>query len=369
MRCRFETPMFVRGIPSGARNSRYIIGKRSGSFDLRELQPGEITKVGSVRRPAQVRPEITYHGARDGSGLFSDATALTGMTFAIDSSIPAIRSRIEMMRDEINRYGKGEIQKTWYPPSVADALLRSNVQGSRAMDEIDPSKDDIQDFDEEQFNRLHDDLMAELTGSYVTCQRRVYVSEPMPFLSVSIEDKAVSLKAQCADATAFLAFPRLDSKGCVRIFGIAEVDAAAQFASELATSESMRLEVLSHEVVLDHPEFFAFDNDAWQSRLLAEKLMSGFNVSVGRMGAVAVATQMPFEGLVLGRALKSALDDPQWMSRLDVMEAAISNVIDRGIGDGMRRYFVDPADRSTSFVLETWTDRVIDLGSSIVPTR
>ncbi|MDW9481121.1 hypothetical protein GOB57_20975 [Sinorhizobium meliloti] len=359
MLCRYETPMVVTGIPEGSRNLRNIIGKRTGRFELREYPSGGIVQAGRLVRPRQVRDDLTYHAAVDGSGLFSDIGALGGSTFSVDSIVPAVDEALKELQLRINNHGKAEIRKLWHPPELAEYTLRYPRPGARQFREIDPERERIENFDDKEFDRRHDALGAKLASSCVTSDGRLYNVEPMPFIAVCLSDKEVLVTAEIGDASDYLA----SSPKCVRLFGITERDAAANFARNLAADG--KLAIGGHPFHFDgvHPEFFAIDGDAWHFRLVAQHLGSRFKSVAAQMGALSVAQDMPFEAMEIARTLLAALDDPLWSAKLDALEAAATAAIDydEAAGSG---YFFNPQSTAQAVVVDMWKDRVVDVGFS-----
>lgn len=350
--------MAVTGIPDGARNARHILGKRTGHFELREFAPGNLVGAGRLVRPQQAHGDKTYYAAVDGSGLFSDLGPLRG-AFLVDSTVPAIDEALKALQFRINNHDKAEIKKLWYPPALAQQMLGYMRPAARQFRDFDPDRERISDSDTAAFDRQHEELGAKLSATCATCDGRVYNVEQMPFIAVSLSDKDVTVAAEIIDVCEYLTY----SPKCVKLFGIAEHDAAMSFARELAAEGNRQIEGHPFEFEGRHPEYFAASADAWQFRVVGHHLATTFKDFVGRMGALSVAKDMPFEVLAIARPLLAALADPLWASKLDMIEEAATAAIDYDDAEGTG-YFVNRQNPAHVAVVELWKDRVVDVGFS-----
>lgn len=358
MLCRYETPMAVTGIPDGARNPRNILGKRSGHFELREFAPGNIVGAGRLVRPQQAPDDKTYYAAVDGSGLFSDQGALSG-AFLVDSTVPVIDEALKALQLRINNHDKAEIKKLWHPPALAQQMLGHMRPAARQFGDLELERERISDFDAGAFDHQHEELGARLATTCATCDGRVYNVEQMPFIDVSLFHDAVLVTAQIVDVSEYLAH----SPKCVKLFGIADYDAAMSFAQELAAEKGRQILGLPFEFEGWRPEYFVLGTDAWQFKVMGHHLATTFTDFVGRMGALSVAKSMPFEVLAIARPLLAALADPLWASKLDAIEEASTAAIDYDDAEGTG-YFVNRQNPAHLAVMELWKDRVVDVGFS-----
>ncbi|MCZ7860680.1 hypothetical protein O9X98_04620 [Agrobacterium salinitolerans] len=358
MLCRYETPMVVTGIPDGARNPRRILGKRSGEFELREFAPGNVVGAGRLVRPSQIHGDKTYFAAVDGSGLFTDLGALRG-AFLVDSTVPAIDEALKALQFQINNHEKSEIRKLWHPPELAAQMLGYMRPAARQFRDLGREQDRISSFDVEAFDRQHEELGAKLAATCATCDGRLYNVEQMPFIAVSMSDKEVTVTAEIVDVCEYLSH----TPKCVKLFGITQYDVAMDFAEELAAEGDLKIGGHPFEFACQRPEYFAPGVSAWDFRVAGHHLAATFKASVGRMGALSVARDIPFEVLAIARSLLSALDDPQWASKLDALEEAATAAIDYDDAEGTG-YFVNRQDPAHVAVVELWKDRVVDVGFS-----
>lgn len=358
MLCRFETPMAVTGTPDGARHPRQILGKRVGQFELREFAPGNVVSAGRLVRPSQIHGDKTYYAAVDGSGLFSDLGALRG-AFLVDSIVPAVDETLKALQFRINNHDKAEIKKLWHPPELAAQMLGYMRPAARQFRDFDLERDRISDFDTEAFDRQHEDLGAKLAATCATCDGRLYSVEQMPFIAVSLSSKEVTVVAEAVDVCEYLSY----APKCVKLFGITEYAGAMAFARELAVEGNRQIGGHPFEFEGRHPEYFAPSVNAWDFRVMAHHLAATFKSSVGKMGALSVARDMPFEALAIARSLMAALDDPQWASKLDALEEASTAAVDYDDAEGTG-YFVNRHDPAHVAVVELWKDRVVDVGFS-----
>ncbi|MCV9964552.1 hypothetical protein OIU34_21925 [Pararhizobium sp. BT-229] len=346
--------MAVTGIPDGGRNVRHILGKRTGRFDLAEINPGGIVQAGRLVRPAQTNGDRTYHAALDGRGLFTQLGKFDGATFLVDSTVPAIDEALKALQLRINNFDKGEIKKLWYPSRLAEYALGYLRPAARQFDEIDPERNRIGSFDAEAFDRQHEALGAKLAATCVASDGKLYNVEPMPFIAVGMTDREVTVTAEIEDASAYLA----SASKCVRLFGIAEREAATAFALELASRFELEFGGLPFEFDGQHPEFFVMNADAWMYRIVGQHLASRFAATVAGMGALSVAKSMPFEAMAVGRELNRALENPGWASDLGMLEAATSAAIDYEDAEG-GGYFFSRRNKVEMAVVEMWKDRVV----------
>jgi hypothetical protein len=356
MLCKYETPMAVTGVPEGTRNSRFLLGKRLGHFELREYAPGGIVNAGCLVRPRQTHDTKTYYAAVDGSGLFSDLGTLRG-AFAVDSTIPAVDDALRALQLRINNYDKADIRKHWYPPALALQMLGYLRPAARQFRDFDLDRERMSDFDMGASNKQHDELGARLVATCVACEDRVFNVEPMPFIAVSLTDKEVTVSAEICDVCDYLTY----STRCVKLFGINEYEAALSFAQELAVRTDQGIGGYPFEFAGSYPQYFAPSMETWQCRVVSQHLAATFKAFVGKMGALSVATEMPYEALAIARPLLAALSDPLWTSKLEILEEASNAAIDYDDAEGTG-YFVNRQNLAHVAVVELWRDRVVDVG-------
>lgn len=359
MLCRYETPMAVKGIPDGGQIVRNILGKRSGQFQLREYPDGNVVAAGRLQRPQQVNPDRCFHAAVDGSGLYTDITALTGTTFQVDSIVPAIDEALQALLAKINNYNKGDIKRLWMPALLAMEILRYPRPGVRQLREFDPEREKIAEFDYPDLSARHEALGEKLAANCVGCNGRVYNVEPVPFIGVGVLGGEVVVNAEIVDAALYLLTPG----NCVRIFSITEKEEAFDFAEKLARELSLKVGGYRFEFEGARPEFFTLDTEALQYRLVAGRLADRFNLLSHKMGTASVVLDMPLEAISIMRSLKAAMADPLWASRLDNIEAAVMAAIKYDEREG-GYYFTNPKSVTQAIILEQWKDRAVHVDFS-----
>jgi hypothetical protein len=354
MYCRYETPMVVTGVPQGGRNTRYILGKRTGSFELVEIKHGGIVQAGRLVRPQQIQGDRIYHAALDGSGIFTEMGEIHGGTFSAESSVPAISEALKAIQTLINRHDKAEIKKLWHPAPLAEYALRYIGSAARQFREIEPDRQRITDFDTISFDRRHEELGAQLSNTCVACEGRLYNVEPMPFISVLIGGDVVTIKAEIDDASTYLK----KNRDCVRLFGIAEKEAATAFATELAERHKFDFKEIQFDFEGYRVEFLEMNSDIWLSRIVAEHIASRFAAVVGAMGALGVATTMPFEALSIARRLYNSLENSSSASDLSELDACVWEAIDYDAAEGSE-CFIKEAYIAQNTAIELWKDRSV----------
>jgi hypothetical protein len=368
MLCRYETPLIVKGIPDGGRVVRNIIGKRSGRFELREYPDGGLVPAGRLIRPGQVNGDRLYHAATDGTGVFTDLAALKSSTFMVDSTIPAIDKVSDDFQFAISNHSKEEIKKGWYPSNLALEVLRFKRSGVRQLDELDPVRARIAEFDHEAFDRQHELLGNRLAETCVAYNGRVLHVEPKPFVAVFLKNNEVVVTAEIMDAAEYMAMTHEKGLGdCIKLFAITQQDAAVAFAEELVAGNGWRLKVNPFELEAIKPEFLEVDADALQYRLTAATLTARFAAKGRQMGSMWVATEIPYGALDVIRSLVSAVDNPRWTERLADLEAATNAAIEYDEAEGTS-YFVDQRNPAQAAVVELWKDRPVHVELS-APTR
>lgn len=367
MLCRYETPLIVKGIPDGGRIVRNIIGKRTGRFELREYADGGIVPAGRLHRPSQVDGNRLYHAATDGTGVFSDVSALKATTFHVDSVVPAIDNALKEFQRVIGNHTKDEIRKGWYPTALALRALGYLRPAVRQLDELDPVAAQIAEFDHENFDRQHEALGNQLAATCVACDGRVYNVEDKPFVAVTLRNKEVSVSAEIGDAVKHMDIIRKTPGYCLRLFAITEKDAAVAFAEELVSRNDWKLKVVPFEFEAIRPEFLEVDADALQYRLTAGIVAARFEAVAMKMGAMRVATEIPYDAMDVIRSLVKAVDTPRWTERLAGLEAATNAAIDYDEAEGTS-YFVDRRNPAQMAVLELWRDRPVHVELS-APNR
>lgn len=346
--------MAVTGIPDGGRNVRYILGKRTGRFEVAEIKPGGLVKAGRLVRPSQTNGDRTYHAALDGSGVFTELGKLDGSTFSVSSMVPAIDEALKTLQARINNCDRSEIKKLWHPSELAEYALGHIRLAARQFDEFNPDRDRIKAFDTASFDKQHEALGEKLSATCVACDGKLYNVESMPFIAVVMTDGAVTVKAEIDDAAAYL----VTNRNCVRLFGVAEKEAATAFALELSKHGGLKFGELPFDFEGDHPEFLALNSDAWMFRIVAQHVASRFAAAAGEMGALGVAKSMPFEAMAIGRRLYRALENPGWASDLAELEASTSDAIDYEDAEG-GGYFVTGRGKAQIAAIELWKDRAV----------
>ena len=350
VRCRYETVMALGGIPSELRSIRNVIGKRTGYFELTELPDRNVVPAGSISGQAAV-PNVKYHAAVDGSGLFQCEGALDNSTFDGPSSVSVVRARLEKLKYEIGRLSKTDVVKTFYPADLAHSMNHYMVSAARVMQEFNPS--DYREFDSQHYDFVHEKHAAAL-AAYVACDRMVYLPEPMPFIAVFVEAKIVQTKVFGAEVAG------LGQRwlGCVRIFQVADSEEASAYAAALADREGFELREGDFTIELERPEFFSFDIDAAQFRMTAERMLATYVTSLKGYSMEHVALERPLEELVLARNLKAAIEDTDRRTSIHGLEAAVTACMDYEEVWGLDR-FSNRRDMSCRILIEEWRDRVV----------
>jgi hypothetical protein len=302
--------------------------------------------------------------ATDGTGVFTDVTALRGTTFHVDSIVPAIDSALNEFQFAINNHSKDEIKKGWYPSSLALEVQRFLRPAVRQLDELDPVRGRIAEFDHQDFDRQHEVLGNKLAATCVASSGRVFNVEPKPFVAVILRNKEIVVTAEIIDAVEYMAMTHEKNLGdCVRLFPITDKDVAVGFAEELVAGKDWKLKVVPFEFEAIKPEFLEVDADALQYKLTASTFTTRFGAVARKMGAMRVATEIPYDAMDIVRSLVSAIDNPQWIERLADLEAATNAAIDYDDAEGTS-YFVDQRNPAQMAVLELWRDRPVHVEMS-----
>ncbi|MCS4088872.1 hypothetical protein [Rhizobium sp. BK176] len=316
-------------------------------------------RTGRLLRPGQVNGDRLYHAATDGTGVFTDLTALRGSTFLVDSTVPAINSALEEFQFAINNHTKEEIKKGWYPSSLALEVPRFLRPAVRQLDELDPVRARITEFDHEAFDRQHETLGRKLAETCVAYNGRVLNVERKPFVTVFLKNKEVVVTAEIMDAAEYMAMTHEKGLGdCIKLFPITEKDAAVAFAEEIVSRKDWKLKVVPFEFEAIRPEFLEVDADALQYRLTALAITTRFAAVAKKMGSMRVATEIPYGALDVIRSLVSAVDNPRWTESLADLEAAANAAIDYDEAEGTP-YFIDRRNPAQAIVLDLWRDRPV----------